>query len=321
MELQGVDLRPAVVSFDGGHLSSDGGAMLVGQLDRRPGVTSRLSECFEDHRNPHFFVRYSKTLRRCAISHLGQNVKKMAEFRQKRTGIQGRKRRPASNVKESHAYERFGEAIRYMTIEEWQRFLSQIDHYDHKLMMRVIYELGCRVGEFVQIQLAHVDFQRGRVFFPRENTKTGHRRVSHLPQGLKNELKSWLKQNRRMTVRQESVKCPVQFLFSPRKGRRRSYTENRLRQIFRRYVQKGSLDRAYGTDRLGRVLHELAVHSLRHSHIMHYIHIHKLPIAVVQKQVGHTSLKTTSVYLNPSEEAVASAYDEAAQNTASGTYR
>ena len=41
---------------------------------------------------------------------------------------------------------------------------------------------------------------------------------------------------------------------------------------------------------------------------MNYIHVHKLPIAVVQKQVGHTSLKTTSVYLNPSEEAVADAY-------------
>ena len=43
---------------------------------------------------------------------------------------------------------------------------------------------------------------------------------------------------------------------------------------------------------------------------MHYMHIHKLPIAVVQKQVGHTSLKTTSVYLNPSDEAVAEAYSE-----------
>jgi site-specific recombinase XerD len=39
-----------------------------------------------------------------------------------------------------------------------------------------------------------------------------------------------------------------------------------------------------------------------------------LPIAVVQKQVGHTSLKTTSVYLNPSDEAVSEAYREAAGN-------
>lgn len=52
----------------------------------------------------------------------------------------------------------------------------------------------------------------------------------------------------------------------------------------------------------------MTVHSIRHTHIMAYIHVHRLPIAVVQKQVGHTSLKTTSVYLNPSEEALAEAY-------------
>lgn len=52
MEFEGVGRLPVVVSNDGGHLSSDGGAMLVGELDRRLGVTSRLSECFEDHRDP-----------------------------------------------------------------------------------------------------------------------------------------------------------------------------------------------------------------------------------------------------------------------------
>jgi hypothetical protein len=42
---------------------------------------------------------------------------------------------------------------------------------------------------------------------------------------------------------------------------------------------------------------------------MHYIHIHRLPLPIVQKQVGHRTLKATSVYLNPSDEAVAQAYD------------
>jgi hypothetical protein len=43
---------------------------------------------------------------------------------------------------------------------------------------------------------------------------------------------------------------------------------------------------------------------------MNYIHVHKLPLPIVQKQVGHRSLRSTSVYLNPSEEAVAAAYSE-----------
>ena len=53
------------------------------------------------------------------------------------------------------------------------------------------------------------------------------------------------------------------------------------------------------------------VHSLRHSHIMHYTVDRGLPLPIVQKQVGHRSLKTTSVYLSPSTEKMAEAYDRA----------
>lgn len=50
------------------------------------------------------------------------------------------------------------------------------------------------------------------------------------------------------------------------------------------------------------------VHSLRHSHIMHYVLDRKVPLPIVQKQVGHRSLKTTLVYLSPSTEKMAQAY-------------
>ena len=105
----------------------------------------------------------------------------MAHFRQNSAGFRSSKRSSSSNVKPSGRYERFGETIRYLTWEEWQQFLDAVDDYQHKLMLRTIYELGCRVGEFVRIRLEHVDFRRGRVFFPRENTKTHRRRVSHFP--------------------------------------------------------------------------------------------------------------------------------------------
>ena len=52
------------------------------------------------------------------------------------------------------------------------------------------------------------------------------------------------------------------------------------------------------------------VHSLRHSHIMHYVVDRKVPLPIVQKQVGHRSLKTTSVYLQSSTERITEAYDK-----------
>lgn len=45
-------------------------------------------------------------------------------------------------------------------------------------------------------------------------------------------------------------------------------------------------------------------------HVMFAIHIHKIPLPIVQKQVGHRTLKATSVYLNPSDEAVGDAYEK-----------
>jgi integrase/recombinase XerD len=177
-------------------------------------------------------------------------------------------------------------------------------------MLQMVYELGCRVGEFVRVRLRDLNFGRSSVFFPAENTKTKQRRTSHLPRGLMNELKSFLKSDGRMTTRDERVKRPDDFLFHPPGRPREHYSENRLRQVFGVYLRRAGLDRCYGQDRRGRRLHELTIHSLRHSHIMHYIHVHKLPLPVVQKQVGHKTLKATSVYLNPSEETVAQAYEQ-----------
>jgi len=44
---------------------------------------------------------------------------------------------------------------------------------------------------------------------------------------------------------------------------------------------------------------------------MNYVVDRGVPLPIVQKQVGHRSLKTTSVYLSPSTEKMAQAYRDA----------
>jgi hypothetical protein len=44
--------REVVARFDGGALTSDGGALLLREVERRINLIARLSECFDDHRNP-----------------------------------------------------------------------------------------------------------------------------------------------------------------------------------------------------------------------------------------------------------------------------
>lgn len=52
LEFQGLARRTVVASFDGGTLSSDGGVLLLGEVDHRRGILGQFAACFEDHRNP-----------------------------------------------------------------------------------------------------------------------------------------------------------------------------------------------------------------------------------------------------------------------------
>jgi len=52
LEFAGHFSRDVVARFDGGTMSSDGGALLLRQTDQRLNLLPRLAECFEDHRNP-----------------------------------------------------------------------------------------------------------------------------------------------------------------------------------------------------------------------------------------------------------------------------
>ena len=52
LEFQGLTRRMVVASFDGGTLSSDGGVLLLGEVDRRLGLLGQFAACFTDHRIP-----------------------------------------------------------------------------------------------------------------------------------------------------------------------------------------------------------------------------------------------------------------------------
>ena len=51
-----VEHRRVVGAFDGGEITSDAGAMLLGQTDKAIRLVSRLADCFQDGRSPAFTV-------------------------------------------------------------------------------------------------------------------------------------------------------------------------------------------------------------------------------------------------------------------------
>ena len=54
--------RAVVASFDGGRITSDAGALLLGATDRVLGLTRRLAACFKDRRDPDYVEHAVETL-------------------------------------------------------------------------------------------------------------------------------------------------------------------------------------------------------------------------------------------------------------------
>ena len=52
LEFQGHGRRRVVADFEGGHLSSDGGSVLLREVDSRFNITERFASCFTDLRRP-----------------------------------------------------------------------------------------------------------------------------------------------------------------------------------------------------------------------------------------------------------------------------
>lgn len=57
-----VESRAVVASFDGGRITSDAGALLLGAAGRVLGLTRRFAACIKAHRNPAFVEHSVRSL-------------------------------------------------------------------------------------------------------------------------------------------------------------------------------------------------------------------------------------------------------------------
>jgi len=66
-EFEAVERKRVVAAFDGGAITSNAGALLLGQLDHGLGLIRRFAACFTDRRNQRFVEHRLETL-------LGQRI-------------------------------------------------------------------------------------------------------------------------------------------------------------------------------------------------------------------------------------------------------
>jgi hypothetical protein len=72
LKFAGVERRRLVAAFDGGTVSSDAGALLLGHTDEAIGSLDRLAGCIADARDPDLIKHTERTL-------IGQRVSKWSQ--------------------------------------------------------------------------------------------------------------------------------------------------------------------------------------------------------------------------------------------------
>ncbi len=153
----------------------------------------------------------------------------------------------------------------------------------------LMYQLGLRVGEVHHLDLAHIDFKRGKLVV---TGKGGKIRTLHLTKELVQILSEWL------AVRPfvyQSDHRPA--LFVSKKGNRlaiRTMEDNIKRILF-----NSGLELPF----------KVTCHSLRHSFASH-LNDKDVDILVIQSLLGHASTRSTEPYIHPSMDKIRDAMEK-----------
>ena len=172
----------------------------------------------------------------------------------------------------------FTDTIKYISKDEIKRLINSIDNARDKIIIKMLYSSGCRVGELVKACVDDIDFNECVWHIHAQNTKSKRSRSPRLYGGVVNDLKAYLKVS--------------------------NISKGLLFPIGIRSIQR--IVKKYG-DKVGiKCLHP---HSLRHTHIVHSL-MDGVAMSAVQKQVGHVDLRTTQIYSNLAVSDVKKAYEK-----------
>jgi integrase/recombinase XerD len=160
------------------------------------------------------------------------------------------------------------------SLEEIERMLNcPALNLKHRTLLMTIYSGGLRVSEAVKLEVRHLLSDRLQMRI--EDSKRGKDRYTVLSPRLLVELKAYYRAYR-----------PKSILFPNPDGLLdKSITVKTAQKIYDRAVKLSGLTRRGG------------IHTLRHSFATHAVEA-GMPLPVLQKILGHSSLSTTALYLH-----------------------
>lgn len=149
-----------------------------------------------------------------------------------------------------------------------KKIFTQINNIKHLLILQLVYGMGLRVSEVVNIKITDIDSQRMQVLIAGAKGKKD--RYTNLPETLINLLRTYYKTYQ-----------PEVWLFEGTYGGK--YSKSSVQAVFKRAMKKAKINKQIG------------IHGLRHSYATHLLE-QGADIRFIQELLGHHSIKTTQIY-------------------------
>lgn len=152
--------------------------------------------------------------------------------------------------------------------KEVKAILNSHTNLKHKTMLTMVYALGLRSGELINIKIEDIDGQRNQIHI--QSGKGRKDRMLPFPETLKTIVRTYYKEY-----------MPETYLFSGQKGQQ--YSSESLRKVFKMAVQKANIKK------------QITLHSLRHAYATHLMD-RGTDVRIIKELLGHESIKTTLIY-------------------------
>ncbi len=153
------------------------------------------------------------------------------------------------------------------------RIIEKSNNIKHKSMIALTYSAGLRIGELIDLKISDIDSSRMVIHI--KSAKGNKDRIIPLSEKLLIMLRTYYKEY-----------SPKEFMFEGQKGGR--YTTSSFGKLLKRAAQKAKINK------------DITAHTLRHSYATHLLE-KGTDIRVIQKLLGHNSIKTTMLYTQVAE--------------------
>ena len=163
-----------------------------------------------------------------------------------------------------------------LSVEEIQKMFNVCENKKHKLMLALLYSCSLRVSELINLKWKDVD--RSRMVIYILNAKCGKDRQVGLNESLIKSMEDYYREYKTQS-----------FIFSGQFGEK--YSDRSVGQVVKQLAKKAGINKRVYT------------HLIRHCSASHLLDV-GTDIHMIQRLLGHSSVKTTSIYLHTSHTTI-----------------